>query len=456
MLQVSAIYRLVAPGSEWRCHRLWFDRSSMQDLLGPEFGWGGKDLLYQVLDRLLEHRDALFEHLKARWQDLFAAKFEVLLYDLTSTYFEGEAEQIEKAKRGYSRDHRPDCKQVVIALVVTPEGFPLGYEVMDGNTQDKTTLLGTIQKVEQRYGKAERIWLMDRGIPTEASLEEIRQSYPEFKYLVGTPRPRVKQTRAHWEKLPWEKVRGSVEVKHFEEGGELWVVAKSGGRAQKELAIRRRKLARLLWTLRGMRQETSRDRLLMRLGAAKKGAGRAYSYLEIHLPEPGEEITAKTYQFKLKKEKLAEAELYDGHYLLRTNLTRKEPEWLWKLYMLLVQIEAVFRSFKNDLKLRPVYHQLGRRVEAHIFVCFLAYCLYLLLQKKLAALAPGLTVRQALDQLSSVQMLDVEIPTTDGKTLTMSRYTQPDKTVQLLLSQLKMQLPEQSPPRLSAGNKLET
>ena len=179
-------------------------------------------------------------------------------------------------------------------------------------------------------------------------------------------------------------------------------------------------------------------------------------FVEIHLPAPEEEINAKTFHFKLKQEKLADAELFDGHYLLRTNLARKNPDWLWKLYMLLVQIEGVFRSFKNDLKLRPIYHQVERRVEAHIFVCFLSYCLYVLLQKKLMALAPGLTVRQALDQLAAVKMIDVAIPTTDGKTLTMSRSTQPDKTVQLLLSQLKMQLPEQSPPRLSAGNKLET
>lgn len=455
MLQVSTVYRLVEPGSEWRCHRLWFDQSAMQDLLGPDLVWGGKDLLYELLDQLLEHRDALFDHLKSRWQDLFGAKYEVLLYDLTSTYFEGEAEAIPKAKRGYSRDHRPDCKQVVIALILTTEGFPLGYEVLDGTTQDKTTLPAMIELIEKRYGKAERIWIMDRGVPTEAVLEELRRLKPEVKYLVGTPRPQVKNTRSQWETLPWTKVRGSVEVKTFEEKGETYVVAKSGGRAEKELAIRRKKLARLLRTLRGMRKVRSRDQLLTRLGAAKCKAGRAFGYVEIRLPKKDEAVNGETFGFELKKEKLAEAELNDGHYILRTNLTKSDPEWLWRLYMMLAQIEAAFRNFKNDLKLRPIYHQLGRRVDGHIFVCFLSYCLHVLLQKKLAVLAPGLTVRQALDRLASVRMLDVEIPTTDGRKLTMSRHTKPEEAVELLLGQLKMKLPDQPPPRLVSQDTLE-
>jgi hypothetical protein len=464
LLQVSTAYRLIAPGSEWRCHRQWYDRSAMGDLLGPNFQWGGKDQLYFVLDRLLEHRPALFTHLQARWKDLFGAHYEVLLYDLTSTYVEGQAEEIPKAQFGHSRDHRSDCRQVVIALVVTPEGFPLAYEVMPGNTSDKTTLREFLAKIETQYGKAQRVWVMDRGIPTEEVLAEMRASHPPVHYLVGTPRARVRQTRSQWEALPWQKIKDTVEVKLFREGEELYVVAKSGGRQAKEIAMRRKKLAHLLWTLRGLRRERSRDRLLLRLGAAKAKAGRAASLVELSVPaavstakkKKDQQVEPGSFTFRLKKEALKEAELYDGHYLLRSNLSDKEPEWLWKLYMLLVEIEAVFKSFKNDLGLRPIYHSVEARVEAHIFVCFLAYCLQVTLRQRSSALAAGLTPRAVLETLAGVQMLDLELPTSDGRWLVMSRYTQPDKAVELLLARLKLQLPEQPPPRLSTQRTLAT
>ncbi len=463
LLQVSTAYRLIAPGSEWRCHRQWYDQSAMADLLGPDFHWGGKDQLYLVLDRLLQHRPALFTHLQARWKDLFGAKYEVLLYDLTSTYFEGQAEEIPKAQFGHSRDHRSDCRQVIIALIVTPEGFPLAYEVMPGNTSDRTTLKEFLAKIQAQYGTAERIWIMDRGIPTEEVLAEMRSAQPPVYYLVGTPRARVRQTREQWEPLPWQKIKDCVEVKLFREADELYVVAKSAGRQEKEMAMRRKKLARLLWTLRGLRRETSRDRLLLRLGAAKSKAGRAASLVEFNLPaaapseqkkQKSEKLPAGSFTFRLKKEELKAAELYDGHYLLRSNLSDKEPEWLWKLYILLVEIEAVFKSFKNDLGLRPIYHSVQPRVEAHIFVCFLAYCLHVTLRQRLNALAPGLTSRAVLETMAGVQMLDLELPTSDGRWLVMSRYTQPEKAVELLLGRLQMKLPEQPPPRLSTQRKL--
>jgi len=454
-LLVSVGYRLIEPGSEWNCWRLWYERSAMGDLLGPEFRLGHKDQLYQVLDRLLNHKAALFGHLKQRWQDLFGAQYEVVLYDLTSTYFEGQAADNPKATYGYSRDHRPDCKQVVLALLVTPEGFPLSYEVLPGNTLDKETLPQALASLEKLHGKAQRVWVMDRGIPTEEHLATWRASDPPILYLVGTPKPQVKATRSQWEALPWQQVKDTVEVKLFRQEQELYVVAKSGGRQQKEMAMRRQRLARLLRSLRRMRKERSRDRLLMRLGAAKQKAGRAWSFVTLTVPTKEQAVDRNTFQFKLDPTKLAEAELYDGHYLLRSNLTDKQPDWLWKLYMLLVQIEAVFRSFKNDLLIRPVYHQLGGRVEAHIFVCFLAYCLWVTLQQRLRRLAPGLTPRSALDQLAGIQMLDVELPTTDERLLVLSRYTQPSPTVQLLLDRLNLRLPEQPPPRLSAQRKLD-
>lgn len=455
LLSVSVAYRLIEPGSEWKCHRQWYDRSAMGDLLGEDFCWGGKDQLYLVLDRLLEHRQALFLHLQKRWKDLFGAKLDVLLYDLTSTYFEGQAEQINKARYGYSRDHRFDCKQVVLAMVVTPEGFPVGYEILDGNIQDRQTLPQMIQTVEALYGKANRIWLMDRGVPTEEQLEQLRSTNPDLKYLVGTPRSRVKETREQWQSQPWTSVKETVQVKLFKEKEEFFVVARSDGRQQKEIAIRRKKLAVLLRTLRRMRKEENRDRLLMRWGAAKAAAGRAASMVEVHFPDKDQEVSAQTFRFALRKAKLKETELYDGYYLLRSNLSDKEPQWLWNLYMLLVQIEAVFRCFKNDLGIRPVYHQNDSRVEAHIFVCFQAYCLWVTLQQKLRLLAPGLTPRQALDQLSGIQMLDVEIPTTDQRLLRLTRYTQPDQAVSLLLQRLGKTLPDQPPPKLITPEKLD-
>ena len=454
-LLVSTAYRLIAPGSEWKCWRLWYERSALGDLLGPDFHLGNKDQLYTVLDRMLSHRDALFQHLRARWQDLFGVKYEVLLYDLTSTYFEGAAEAIPKATYGYSRDHRSDCKQVVLALVVTPEGLPLAYEVMPGHTQDKQTLKAFLARLEALHGQADRIWIMDRGIPTEEQLAAMRASDPPVRYLVGTPRPQVKATRAQWENLPWQKVQGTVEVKLFRENNELYVVAKSDGRRQKEIAIRRKKLARLLWTLRGMRREKSRDRLLQRLGAARQKAGRSASFVQVQIPAADQPVSRETFRFSVLQEKLAAAEFYDGHYLLRSNLTEQEPEWLWKLYMLLVEIEGVFRTFRNDLHVRPIYHRVETRVEAHIFVSFLAYCLWVTLKQRLQALAPGLTPRQALDALAGVQMLDVVMPTTCGRQLTLSRHTQPEPSVRLLLQQLKLALPEQPPPRLDAAGKLE-
>jgi transposase len=401
------------------------------------------------LDRVLEHKSELFVHLQQRWKDLFHAEFDLLLYDLTSTYVEGEAESNPKARYGYSRDGRPDCKQVVIALVITPEGLPLAYEVMDGNTSDKATLRGFLDQIETLYGQARRVWLMDRGIPTEALLQEIRSSRKETYYLVGTSRAKVQQYEKKWLELPWRKVRDSVQVKLFEKDGELYVLAKSEGRQAKEIAIRRKKLARLLRKLRAMRRSCpKRDQLLMRVGAAKTEAGRAFGFVQIHLPQAREEVTRETFRFRLDKAKLKEAELRDGHYLLRTNLVAEDPAVLWDRYMQLTQIEAAFKCLKSDLGIRPIYHQLEHRVEAHIMVAFLAYCLSVTLQQKLRGHAPGLTPRAVLEKLAAIQMLDVSFPTTDGRLLVMPRYTEPEPEQAIMLHQLGLMLPQQPPPRI--------
>jgi len=451
VLELLVVSRLASPGSEFRLHRQGFDQSAMGDLLGTGFAVAEKDRLYRCLDRILPHKAALFAHLRERWQELFQARFDVLLYDLTSTYIEGEGEQIPKAQHGYSRDHRGDCRQVVIALVVTPEGFPLAYEVMEGNTSDRTTLRGFLAKIEAQYGRARRVWLMDRGIPTEEVLTEMRAPEREVFYLVGTPRGKIQQYEKKWLELPWQKVRDSVEVKLFAEQGELYVLAKSAGRRAKEQAIRRRKLVRLLWKLRDLRRKSpGRDQLLLRIGAARKEAGRAFGFVRIHLPQEGEAVTRQTFTFQLDKDKLQKAELRDGHYLLRSNLTGEDAALLWELYLQLTQIEAAFRTLKSELGLRPIYHQLENRVEAHILVAFLAYALSVTLRQRLQALAPGLTPRAVLEKLAPIQMLDVCLPTTDGRWLIMPRYTQPEPDQALMLHQLNLSLPSQPPPRIKA------
>jgi transposase len=450
VLELLVINRLIAPGSEFHLHREWFDHSAMDVLLGTDFAVAGKDRLYRCLDRVLEHKPALFQHLQQRWKNLFDASFDVLLYDLTSTYVEGEAELNPKAKRGYSRDGRPDCKQVIVALVITPEGFPMAYEVMDGNTSDKTTLRGFLAKVEDLYGRAQRVWLMDRGIPTEAILAEMRDPAREMFYLVGTPKARVSKYEKQWLELPWRKVRGSVEVKLFHQERELYVLAKSEGRQAKEMAMRRKKLARLLRKLRTMRRSCPKcDQLLMRIGAAKTEAGRAFGFVRITLPKAGQEVTRETFTFSLDKARLKETELRDGHYLLRTNLTAEDPAVLWDRYIQLTQIEAAFKCLKSELGIRPIFHQLEHRVEAHILVAFLAYCLSVTLKHRLTAYAPGLTPRAVLEKLAAIQILEVILPTTDGRHLIMPRHTEPEPDLALLLQHLKLTLPPQPPPRLT-------
>lgn len=445
VLQLLVVNRLIDPGSEFRVHRQWFDQSAMGELLQTDFAVAEKDRLYRCLDRLVEHKAALFQHLRECWQDLFQAQFDVLLYDLTSTYIEGEGAEIPKAKYGYSRDQRFDCKQVVIALVITPEGFPLAYEVLEGNTSDRTTLRGFLEKVESSYGKARRVWVMDRGIPTEEVLEEMRTSDHAIFYLVGTPRSKVRQYEKKWLDLPWQKVRESVEVKLFAEAGELYVLAKSEGRRAKERAMRRKKLARLLRKLRAMqRSGPRRDQLLLRIGAARKEAGSAFRFLHLQLPREGEAVTRHSFQFRVDRPKLTAAELQDGHYLLRSNLVGENPAVLWERYVQLAQIEAAFKAMKSELGIRP----LGHRVEAHILVAFLAYCLLVTLKNRLQVLAPGLTPKAVREKLATIQMLDVWFPTTDGRWLVMPRFTQPEADQAILLHKLKLELPQQPPPRI--------
>jgi transposase len=452
VLRLLVVNRLLEPGSEFRVHRHWFVESAMDALLETDFAVADKDRLYRCLDRVLEHKQDLFIWLKQKWAELFQADFEVLLYDLTSTYFEGEMEENPKAKRGYSRDSRPDCLQVVIALIVTPDGFPLAYEVMDGNTSAHKTLSPFLKHIEDTYGKARRVWVMDRGIPTEATLREMREPGREMFYLVGTPKGRINKHEKKWLDLPWQQVRDSVQVKLYQHEGELYVLARSDGRQAKEIAMRRKRLTRLLRKLRAMRRSLpSRDQLLLRIGAAKKEAGRAFGFVKIHLPLAGETVTRKSFYFQVDKSKLRAAQQRDGHYLLRSNLTAEDPAVLWTRYVQLTQIEAVFRSLKSDLGIRPVYHRLEHRVDAHILVAFLAYCLQVTLKNRLQIHAPGLTPTAVLEKLATIQMIDVWIPTRDGRWLILPRYTQPAKDLQALMQQIQLTLPSQPPPRITTS-----
>ena len=451
VLQVLVSYRLIAPGSEWKLHRDWFGKSAMADLLEADFGLAEAHKLYACHDLLLRHKADLFSHLMARWRDLFGANFDVLLYDLTSTYFEINASEVaegDKRRHGYSRDKRPDCPQVVIALVVTTDGLPLAYEVLPGNTADCTTLRMFLARIERQYGRARRVWVMDRGIPTEAVLAEMRGSDPPVQYLVGTPKGRLSRLEKQLLTKPWQKARAGVQVKLLAEDDELYVYAESVDRASKERAMRSRQLKWLWKRLRELAaMEIPREEMLMKLGAARSRAPTAWRLVDIEMDKE-----SSMFVYTLNRQKLRRIRRREGRYLLRTNLTENDPALLWQYYTQLVAVEEAFKNLKGDLAIRPVFHQEERRIEAHIFIAFLAYCLQITLQRRLHALAPGLTARSALEKFAAVQMIDVHLPTTDGRELLLTRYTQPELELRLPIQQLRLQLPPQPPPRIATGS----
>ena len=447
VLFVLVAYRLLAPGAEWRLHREWYERSALADLLGADAALADIHTLYRCHDRLLTYKQQLFSHLVERWRDLFNISFDVLLYDLTSTYFEAvpSFSADDKRRFGYSRDHRPDCVQVVIALIVTPEGLPLAYEVLAGNTADSTTLRGFLDRIERQYGKARRIWVMDRGIPTELVLEAMRQADPPISYLVGTPKGRLTRLEQQLLHLPWQEARPGVQVKLLPQEGELYVFAQSADRVAKERAMRQRQLK---WLWARLKQLTamrlSREELLMKLGAARQKARTAWRLIEINIAKDSAAFT-----YRLDRSKLRTARRREGRYLLRTNLTEHDPAKLWTYYLQLVAVEEAFKNLKGDLAIRPIFHQHEPRIEAHIFIAFLAYCLHVTLRRRLYALAPGLTPRSVLGKFAAVQMIDVHVPTTDGRELLLTRYTQPEPELKLLLEKLRLDLPAQPPPKIT-------
>ena len=452
VLELLAVNRLCAPGSELFVHERWFGTTAMDFLLDSDGGVAGKDRLYRALDKAVPHKDALMKHLQQRWSTLFQADCQILLYDLTSTYFEGEAAAVPKAKRGYSRDHRPDCLQVVVALVVSAEGFPLCYEVFDGNTQDGTTLDEILQTMEQKYGYKGRLWVFDRGIVSEENLQNLRQR--GASYLVGTPRKRLREFEKELLHGEWQEIshRPGVQVQTIQRDGEVFVLARSRDRAKKETAMRKRPLVALHRSLGKLALLIQNGRLKKngkadrRLGRLEERFSGVWTYLEYaEIVERGGKAKLV---WKWNKERLRNIRLRDGAYLLRSNLEPLHPESLWRQYIQLTDVEEAFRCLKSELSIRPVWHHTAARVEAHIMIAFLGYCLWVLLKQKLKLVAGSITPARALESLHEIMMVEVWFQLRDGRSLCLPRITQPEKEQSLLLHHLGWNLPEQPPPRI--------
>ena len=408
----------------------------------------GKDRLYRALDKALEHRDALMGHLQERWSDLFGAECQILLYDLTSTYFEGEAAGVPAAARGYSRDHRPDTLQVIVALVVTAEGFPVAYEVFDGDTADVSTLEEIVSKIESKYGMKGRVWVFDRGVVSEDNLQELRER--GAYYLVGTPRRKLADFERELLTGDWQEIAGNpgVRVQLLSQGTETFVLARSLQRARKESAMLRNQLVRLHRSLRALSRVVARGGL-KDAGKIERRLGR----LEERYPQGWSMLSAVEHRrgqllWSWNKARLRAAKLRQGAYLLRTNLDPMDPDALWRQYVQLTEVEAAFRALKSELAIRPIWHRIQRRVEAHILVAFLGYCLWVCLKQKLKAVAQSITPARALESLRSILMVEVWFNLRDGGQLCLPRITEPEKEQALLLHHLAWHLPAQPPPRI--------
>ena len=445
VVELLVVNRLCAPRSELSVHEKWFGQTAMDLLLDSDARVAEKDRLYRCLNRILAHKEALEQHLAAKWRDLFGAEFDVLLYDLTSTYFEGEAVEVDKARRGYSRDHRPDCLQLLLAVVVTPDGFPLSYELLPGNVRDEGTLDSALEAIERQHGVARRIWVLDRGVVSEANLQRLRER--GACYVVGTPRRRLKQYEHPLLGGQWQDISAQVRVQLLSEGTETFVLARSADRAKKEEAMRARQVRGLMRDLvclrRAMRRGTIKqsDKILMRVGRLQERWPRAWPYVQVRWQEG-------RLSWRWDRPALRLAALRDGAYLLRTNLTELTPEALWKMYVQLTEVESVFRALKTDLAIRPIWHWVGSRVEAHVMVAFLGYCLWVCLKHKLTAVAPSLTPWQLLNQIGRIVQVEVWFKLRAGGAICLPRITQPEPAQALLLHQLGWQLPEQPPPRI--------
>jgi transposase len=454
-----AINRLCAPGSELAIEQRWFPSTALDDLLGVEEAKINDTRLYRCLDRILPHKTKLERHLKDRYGELFGAEFDVLLYDLTSTYVEGAAEKNPMMRRGYSRDHRPDCEQMVIALIVNSEGFPFSYETFDGNRADVSTMETILRMVERKYGKARRIWVFDRGIVSEENLAAIRQRGGQ--YLVGTPRSQMKQFEAELVKDDWTRVRPEVEVKKvaIPQGEETYILCRTAGRKEKEQAIRKRFSNSMEKALKGLEKAIAQGRLKdrnkmeRRLGKIQARHPSVNDLYEVSLRDTSEGVRL-FWQIKEGHQKWRESR--EGAYLLRTNLQAASAEEVWSKYMQLTEAEASFRALKSELSIRPLFHQKEPRVKAHVLVAFLGYALWVTLKHMLKRRAPiepkpsvsgvdnaqPFSSMKALSLLSTLQSADIVLPTTDGREIRLRRITEPTAEQTSLLQQLGLTLPD--------------
>jgi len=455
---VLAINRLCAPASELAIEERWYPATALDDLLGIEEGKINDTRLYRCLDRILPNKTKLERHLKQRYGELFGAEFDVLLYDLTSSYVEGAAEKNPMMRRGYSRDHRSDCEQMVIALIVNSEGFPFSYETFDGNRADVSTMETVLRMVERKYGKARRIWVFDRGIVSEENLQAIRRRGGQ--YLVGTPRSQMKRFEEELLKDDWIQVRPEVEVKKvaIPQGAETFVLCRTSGRKEKERAIRNRFSARMEEALKRLAAaiETGRlrDRHKMerRLGRIQASHPQVSDLYEVALRDGPDGVRL---HWTIQDDRRVWRELREGAYMLRTNLQAGTAEELWSQYMQLTEAEASFRALKSELSIRPLFHQLEPRVKAHVMVAFLGYALWVTLKHLLKRREPVLprpsasgvgnaqpmSPMKALALFATLQSADIVLPTTDGREIRLRRITEPTSEQKMLLQQLLLSLP---------------
>jgi transposase len=455
VLELLAVNRLLAPRSELYVHEKWFAQTAMDLLLDTDAAVAAKDRLYRCLDRIVAHKEALEKHLAAKWRDLFAARFDILLYDLTSTYFEGEAPEVASAQRGYSRDHRPDCRQVVLALVVTPEGFPLTYEVFPGNTLDRASLTTILDSVEHKHGKARRVWVFDRGIVSDDNLALLRERGAH--YLVGTPKRKLQSYEQQLLDGPWTQASAEVQVQLVPEADEVYVLCRSAARQAKERAMRRRWLRGLIGDLRALRRRVAQgqlkspDLIQQQIGRLSERHPQAWRWVAVEYAAPaaGETLGAITWTWD--HDAFRRAARTEGAYLLRAHWTEKDPAKLWSTYIQLTEAEAAFRTLKSEIKVRPIWHWTEARVQAHLLVAFLGYCLWVYLKKCCQQVAPSLTPWALLDQLGRIVLVEVWFELRHGGTICLPRITQPEPAQALLLTQLGWTLPAQPPPRIYAA-----
>jgi transposase len=456
MAAISVIARFCEPSSELHIAEDWYRQTALEDLLGVPVDKVNESRVYRVLDELLPHKDALERHLKEKMGTLFDVKYDLLLYDVTSTYFEGEAGAIQMAKRGHSRDHRPDCKQVCIALVVTREGLPLGYELFAGNTTDVTTVENVVATMEKKYGRSDRVWVMDRGMTSQKNLEFLRKE--GRRYIIGTPKSFLKEFERHIvEKENWEAVREGLEVKKVAgpDGEETFIVCRSQARAAKEKAMHDRFAKRIEESLSKLRSRLERSKKALAVGTVERQIGRilqrnqrAGKAFVINLDSAADLAGGLRLRWQRNTAWSEWASLSEGCYVLRSNIRDWKPDELWRAYIQLTHAEAAFRIQKSDLVIRPIWHKTEDRVKAHIFVCFLAYVLWKMLEQWQSRAGLGNSPRTLLEELGRIQSVDAILPTKDGRELKLRCVVRPEAAQALLLQRLGVSLPERLKPSM--------